>query len=656
MQREYPQSGDPTTDYSNGRRPYDGCQILAASCILKKMPQNFKERLQRAPILCDGAMGTLLYAKGVFINRCYDELNLSQPELIRGVHHEYLAAGAEIIETNTFGANSFRLARHTLGDRVRDINLAGARLAHEAAKSFDAWVAGSIGPLGIRIEPLGKTSFEETRASFREQIAALVAGGVDLLMLETFGYLDELNQAVLACRDVDPKIPIIAQVTIDEDGNCLDGSDPEAFAARLTEWNVDVAGINCSVGPVAMLDAIERVRAVTSLPLAAQPNAGMPRSVEGRNIYLCSPEYMASYTRKFVAAGVQLVGGCCGTTPDHIRAMKSSLRAQGARGHVAVAEVAHSATAPSVPASIPMAERSRLGAKLAAGDFVTMVEIVPPKGIDIQKEIEGAKYVKSVGVDAVNIPDSPRASARMSNQALSLLMQQTVGIEAILHYTCRDRNVLSIQSDLLGAAATGIRNLICITGDPPKMGNYPDATAVFDVDSIGLVNIVRNLNQGLDLGGNPIGVGTGFVIGVGANPGLPTLDEEIRRFEYKVQAGAEYVVTQPVFDIRLLENFLRRIEHCHVPVVAGIWPLVSARNAEFMKNELRVSVPDEILNRMTRAKTPEAAREEGVSIAREMLRAVRDRVQGAQISAPLGRYTSAVDVLEALGTNRATSV
>lgn len=620
------------------------------------MPQNFRERLQRAPVLCDGAMGTLLYAKGIFINRCYDELNVAQPELIRGIHHEYLQAGAEIIETNTFGANSFRLARHTLADRVRDINLAGARVAREAAKSFDVWVAGSIGPLGIRIEPLGKTSFEEARASFREQIAALVEGSVDLLMLETFGYLEELHQAVLACRDVDPKIPIVAQVTIDEDGNCLDGSDPEGFGARLTEWNVDVAGINCSVGPVAMLDAIERVRAVTSLPLAAQPNAGMPRSVEGRNIYLCSPEYMASYTRKFVAAGVQLVGGCCGTTPDHIRAMKSSLRAQGARGHTAVSEVIHSAAAPSISASIPLAKRSRLGAKIAAAEFVTMVEIVPPKGIDIRKEIEGAKFVKSVGVDAVNIPDSPRASARMSNQALSLLMQQAVGIEAILHYTCRDRNVLGIQSDLLGAAATGIHNLICITGDPPKMGNYPDATAVFDVDSIGLVNIVHNLNRGLDLGGNPIGVGTSFVIGVGANPGLPNLDEEIKRFEYKVQAGAEYVVTQPVFDLRLLENFLKRIEHCRIPVIAGIWPLVSARNAEFMKNELRVSVPDEILNRMTRVATPEAAREEGVAIAREMLRAVRDRVQGAQISAPLSRYTSAVDVLEALGSNRPTSV
>jgi homocysteine S-methyltransferase len=624
-------------------------RLRAASCILNKMAGNFLERLAKAPVLCDGAMGTLLYSKGIFISQCYDEMNVSQPEMIRGIHHEYLQAGAEIVETNTFGGNSFRLGRHSMADRVREINLAGATLAREAAKSFDVWVAGSVGPLGVRIEPLGKTSFDEAQASFRDQIAALVEGGVDLLMLETFGYLEELHQAVLASRDVNPKIPVVAHVTIDEDGNCLDGSDPEAFATRLADWKVDVIGINCSVGPVAMLEAIERVRAATDLPLATQPNAGMPRSVEGRNIYLCSPEYMASYARKFVAAGVSLVGGCCGTTPEHIRAMKSALRAGQARQKAPASGAHHDHATQLAPATTPLEERSRLGAKIARGEFVAMVEIVPPKGIDIRKEVEGAKFLKSVGVDAINIPDSPRASARMSNQALSLLMQQEVGIEAILHYTCRDRNVLGIQSDLLGAAATGIRNLICITGDPPKMGNYPDATAVFDVDAIGLVNIVRNLNRGLDLGGNTIGKGTGFVIGVGANPGLPNLDEEIRRFEYKVEAGAEFVVTQPVFDLNLLENFLKRIEHCRIPVVAGIWPLVSARNAEFMKNELRVSVPDAIFKRMTDAPTPEAAREEGVAIAREMLKAVRDRVQGAQISAPQGRYNSAVDVLEALG-------
>ncbi|HTR64665.1 MAG TPA: bifunctional homocysteine S-methyltransferase/methylenetetrahydrofolate reductase [Terriglobales bacterium] len=612
------------------------------------MPGNLLDRLKTSPVLCDGAMGTMLYAKGIFINRCYDELNLSQADLIRSVHHEYLQAGAEIIETNTFGANPVHLARYSLADRVRDINFAGARLAREEAKSFDVWVGGSVGPLGIRIEPLGKTSFEEARAAFREQIAALVEGGVDLIVLETFGYLEELHQAILAARDVNPKIPVIAQVTIDEDSNCLDGSTPEVFAPRLAEWGADVIGCNCSVGPVAMLDAMERVHAATSLPLAAQPNAGIPRSVEGRNIYLCSPEYMASYARKFVSAGVRLVGGCCGTTPDHIRVMKSALRVGEARAKTAVAQAKREATLPVLP-SVALEQRSRLGKKIAAGEFISMVEIVPPKGTDIGKEIEGARFLKSVGVDAINIPDSPRASARMSNQALSLLVQQEVGIEAILHYTCRDRNVLCIQSDLLGAAATGIRNLICITGDPPKMGNYPDATAVFDVDAIGLVNIVHNLNRGQDIGGNPIGAGTSFVIGVGANPGVPNIDEEIKRFEYKVQAGAEYAVTQPVFDLSLLENFLRRIEHCRIPVVAGIWPLVSVRNAEFMKNELRVSVPDAILERMARAKSPEAAREEGIAIAREMVAAVRNLVQGVQISAPQGRYTSAVDVLEAVG-------
>jgi methionine synthase / methylenetetrahydrofolate reductase(NADPH) len=606
-------------------------------------------RIKQQPVLCDGAMGTLLYAKGVFINRCYDELNLSQPELIRGIHHEYLQAGAEIIETNTFGANSFRLARHSLADKVSEINCAGARLAKEVAKSFDVWVAGSVGPLGTRIEPLGKTSFEEARQAFRDQIAALVEGGVDLLMFETFGYLEELHQAVLAAKDVGVRLPLVVQVTIDEDANCLDGSNPETFAPRLEEWGADIIGCNCSVGPVAMLEAMERVRAVTSLPLSAQPNAGIPRSVEGRNIYLCSPEYMASYARKFVAAGVRIVGGCCGTTPDHTRVMKSALRAGEARGKTATAHVAAAAAPAATPAK-PLEQRSALGAKLARGEFITMVEVVPPKGTDISKEVEGTRFLKSVGVDAVNIPDSPRASARMSNQALSLLVQRDAGIDAILHYTCRDRNVLCIQSDLLGAAAVGIKNLICITGDPPKMGNYPDATAVFDVDAIGLVNIVHNLNRGLDIGGNPIGAGTSFVIGVGANPGITDLDEEIRRFEYKVQAGAEYAVTQPVFDLRLLENFLRRIEHCRIPVIAGIWPLVSVRNAEFMKNELRVSVPDSILERMARAQNPEAARAEGVAIAREMLLAVRNTVQGAQISAPNGRYSSAVDVLEVLGS------
>src|SRR3954465_16078766 len=349
------------------------------------MASDFIARLKQAPVLCDGAMGTLLYAKGIFINRSYDELNLSQPNLIRGIHHEYLQAGAEIIETNTFGANSFRLARHSIADKVRDVNRAGARLAREAAKSFDVWVAGSVGPLGTRIEPLGKTSFQEARDAFREQIAALVEAGADLLILETFGYLEEIHQAILAAKDVNPSIPIVAQVTIDEDGNCLDGSDPETFAPKLAEWGADVIGCNCSVGPVAMLDAMERVRAASSLPLSAQPNAGIPRSVDGRNIYLCSPEYMASYARKFVAAGVRLVGGCCGTTPDHIRVMKSALRAGEAKSKSAPSKSLSEAALKAGPI-MPLAQRSKVGAKIAAGEFLTMVEIVPPKGTDIRKE------------------------------------------------------------------------------------------------------------------------------------------------------------------------------------------------------------------------------------------------------------------------------
>ncbi|HWG50601.1 MAG TPA: bifunctional homocysteine S-methyltransferase/methylenetetrahydrofolate reductase [Candidatus Acidoferrales bacterium] len=618
------------------------------------MLQDLLSRLKKGPVLCDGAMGTLLYAKGVFINKCYDELNLTQPDMVRTIHQEYLNAGAEVIETNTFGGNSFRLMRHGLAEHVHEINLRGAQLSREAADAFnlkmgtDVLVAASVGPLGVRIEPLGKTAREEARESFRQQIAALTEGGVDLIMLETFGYLEELHQAILAAREAAPNLQIVAQVTIDEDGNCLDGASPETFAAKLDEWGADVIGCNCSVGPVAMLEAIERIRRITERPLAAQPNAGIPRSIEGRNIYLCSPEYMASYARKFVTAGVTLVGGCCGTTPEHTRSMNAALRMNNIKGKAPSFRVVSERKRESNITPPPLAQRSTLGRKLASGEFVTMVEIVPPKGIDFRKEVEGAKFLKSAGIDVINIPDSPRASARMSNLALCTLVQQQAGIETVLHFTCRDRNVLSMQSELLGCYTMGMHNLICITGDPPKMGNYPDATAVFDVDAIGLVNIVHNLNFGLDLGGNPIGTGTKFVIGVGANPGIVNIDEEVRRFEYKVEAGAEYAVTQPVFDVRLLEQFLRRIEHHRIPVLAGIWPLTSVRNAEFMKNELRVSVPDSILERMAKAPNAEAARAEGIQIAREMLRQVRGLVQGAQVAAPLGRYSSAIEVLDGI--------
>jgi len=605
---------------------------------------DFLSKLKNGPLLCDGAMGTLLYSRGVFINRCYDELNLIQPEMILAAHQDYVKAGAEILETNTFGANNFRLTRHGCQDQLKQINRRGVELAREAAHG-EALVAGSVGPLGVRIEPLGKISRKEARDAFAEQIEVLATAGVDLLILETFGSLDELNQAILAARQEAPGLPIVAQVTIDDDGASLDGASPEQYARRLEEFGADVIGCNCSVGPAAMLEALERMRAVTKLPLSAQPNAGTPRNIEGRNIYLCSPEYMASYARKFVAAGVSLIGGCCGTTPEHIKSMKSALRAAGSREHsypvIAAAEEKKVRT-------LPLGERSPLGKKIADGEFVSMIEIVPPKGFVAVKEIEAVRYVTTASVDVVNIPDSPRASARMSNQALCCLIQQQLKVETILHYTCRDRNVLSIQSDLLGAWALGIRDLICITGDPPKLGNYPDATAVYDVDAIGLVNIVKNLNQGIDLGGNALGCATGFTIGVGANPGVANIDEEIHRFELKVEAGADYAVTQPVFDVEQLESFIARVKHCHTPIVAGIWPLISLRNAEFMRNELHVAVPDAIVDRMAAAKTPEEARQTGLEIAKEMLTRVRPLVQGVQISAPRGNFQAAVEILEVL--------
>ncbi len=612
------------------------------------MPQ-FANIFASRPLLADGAMGTVLYARGVFINRCYDELNLSDPGLILAIHEEYLQAGADVLETNTFGANSFRLARHGLAGKVAEINAAGVRLARQAVEHLrekqasEAWVAGSVGPLGVRLEPLGKTGLDEARAAFAEQIRALSEAGVDLLSIETMPALNEARVALEAARETAPDLPVLVMVTVDDDGNCLDGASPQQAAALLAEWGAGAIGVNCSTGPTTVLSAIEAMRSATTLPLVAMPNAGMPRAVEGRNIYLCSPEYMASFARKAIAAGVQMVGGCCGTTPNHIRAMRSAMRALDAQARVVVAGAAPALNTETPPA--PLGARSRIGALVEAGSFVTLVEIVPPKGINCVQEIEGARILAQLGVHAINVPDSPRASARMSAQSLCIQIQQHTGIETILHYTCRDRNLLSIQSDLLGASSIGLHNILCLTGDPPKLGNYPDATAVFDVDSIGLVNIVRRLNHGLDIGANSIGASTNFTIGVAANPGVPDIENELRRFRYKVEAGAEYAITQPVFDLRLLESFLERIRDHRIPVIAGIWPLTSLRNAEFMKNDLRVSMPEEIMLRMAQADSPDAARREGILIAQEMLEAVRPFVQGVQVSAPFGRYTAAAEVI-----------
>jgi methionine synthase / methylenetetrahydrofolate reductase (NADH) len=612
------------------------------------------------PVLADGAMGTVLYARGVFINRCYDELNLSDPNLILSVHEEYLLAGAEILETNTFGANRFRLMRHGLGGKVEEINAAGVRLARQAVirlrekQGGDAWVAGSVGPLGVQLEPLGKTGRNEAREAFAEQIGILTRGGaglgVDLLIVETMPALNEARQALEAAKAVAPQIPVVVMVTVDDESECLDGASPAQAAALLTEWGADAVGVNCSAGPATVLTAVEAMRGATARPLAAMPNAGMPRAVEGRNVYLCSPEYMASFARKAITAGVQIVGGCCGTTPNHIRAMRSAIRAMDEQPHVEISGAVPVIGGETPPA--PLAQRSRLGGLLAEGKFITLVEAVPPRGIDCSKEIEGAQLLARLGVHAINVYDAPQASARMSGQSLCIQIQQHTGMETILHYHCRDRNLLSIQSDLLGASSIGLHNILCVTGEPAKQGNYPDASQVFDVDSIGLVNIVQRLNRGLDIGANSIGVSSNFTIGVSANPGAPDIEHELRRFAFKVDAGAEYVITQPVFDLRLLEEFLKRAQERigdrRIPFIAGIWPLTNLRNAEYMKNDLRIAMPEETMLRMAQASTPEAVRAEGIRIAQEMVEAVRPYVQGVQVSAPFGNYQAAAEVIHSM--------
>jgi methionine synthase / methylenetetrahydrofolate reductase(NADPH) len=621
-------------------------------------------------VVFDGAMGTMLYAKGVFINQCYDELNLKAPDLVREVHAAYAKSGAEVLETNTFGANRVKLSQYGLETQVREINRSAAQIARDVAAD-DHLVAGAVGPLGVRIEPYGPTSVEDAFQAFHEQMSALKDGGVDCFLLETFGDLAEIAQAVRAARAVDPSIPVIAQMTIGVDGRTSYGATPEDLARTLDRLEVDVIGLNCSVGPQAILEAIEKMAAATRRKLSAQPNAGMPRDVGGRSMYMASPEYMASYARHLIHAGAKIIGGCCGTTPDHVRAIVNGVRPlaprssgmsgrgtgngeAGTGGASSELAATGSGSYLAVPGSrrkgvepVPFAERSHFAAKIARGEMVTSVEIVPPRGVDATKMLSDVAALKREGVDAVNVPDGPRAQSRMGAMMTSLLIEQQVGIETVTHYCCRDRNLLGMLSDLLGASAIGLRNILLITGDPPKMGPYPDATAVFDIDAIGLTNLVNNLNHGLDPGGNPIGQPTRYAIGVGVNPAAVDPAMELKRFEYKVEAGAEYAITQPVFDVSQLERFLGEIRHVRIPIIAGIWPLVSVRNAEFLANEVPgVVVPESIITRMRRAneKSKEHAVAEGIAIAREMLSCVKASVQGVQVSAPFGKVELALDV------------
>ena len=595
----------------------------------------------------DGAMGTVLYGRGVFLNVCYDELSLRQPDLVRDIHREYVRAGAELLETNTFGANPLKLATYGLAAETERINAEAARLAREAAGERAA-VLGAIGPLGVRVEPFGELSLEEARAMYERQARGLLDGGAQGFILETFSDVAELGAALHAVRGV-TDLPIIAQMTVGTDGKTHYGTDPLVFGPELAAMGADVIGVNCSVGPHGVLEAVEKLARVVTLPISAQPNAGLPREVGDRKIYMASPEYMASYARRMVEAGARLVGGCCGTTPEHIRAIVGFVQSVSPRHAFDMGTLP--APAPAVAIDpIPLAARSRLGAKLAEGRFVTTVEIVPPKGVDPSPMFAQVRQLKEAGVDAVNVPDGPRAQSRMGALLSALMIEREVGLEAVVHYACRDRNLLGMLSDLLGASAAGIRNLLIITGDPPKMGPYPEATAVFDIDSIGLTNLVSRLNHGLDPGANPIGQPTRFVIGVGVNPAAPDMDRELKRFAYKVEAGAEFAITQPVFDLEQLDRFLQQVEPFRIPIVAGIWPLVSLRNAEFLANEVPgVSVPNAVVERMRVASGggKEEALAEGVRIAREMLAAVAERVQGVQVSAPLGRVPVALEVLEA---------
>lgn len=606
----------------------------------------------QTPLLFDGAMGTELYNHGIFINRCFEDANLSHQDLVKQLHRSYIEAGAQVITTNSWGANRFKLARHNLQDKVAVINYQAAFLAGQIAEQYpDVYVAGSVGPLGVRIEPWGPTSFQEAFDAYKEQITALVQGGVDLICFETFSDISELQQAIKAARDVEPTLPIAAMILIDVGGKMPTGTPIEWAIQKVSEWGADIVGFNCSVGPQPMLSAVTKIKGITNKPILVQPNAGLPKEVDGRKIYMCTPEYMGEYAKNFLIEGVQFVGGCCGTSPEHIRLMAQAFRQQRAMNtpsHTA-AKISQTPVAEVKEVSrVQPEDKSRWARKIAQGETVYTIELLPPATVKPTVMLEKARAIKDAGIDAINIPDGPRASARMSAILTAVMIEQQIGIETVLHYTCRDRNLLGMQSDLMGAHAIGLRNMLLVTGDPPKMGAYPNATGVFDVDAIGLTNMVHRLNGGLDIGGRPIGEPTALSIGVGVNPVHQNFDYEMKRFYYKVDAGAEWAITQPVFDLQAMYRFLEYIEkkNLRIPIVAGIWPLTSLRNAEFMKNEVPgVIIPDGIMKRMAEATSPDDAKKIGVEIAHHMVVELGKAIQGIQVSAPFGRVDLALQVI-----------
>jgi len=637
------------------------------------MEYQFLQALRERPLLCDGAMGTLLYARGITYEQCFDAINTSQPELIAGVHLEYINAGAQIIETNSFGANRAKLEAYHLEDQVRLLNKSAVKLAREAREisGQSVFIAGAVGPSGRPLQAPDEHRLSDLRAIFREQIEALQEGGVDLLILETFSSLAELKQAVLAARELGG-LPIVAQMSFYEDGHTLSGQSAARVAAVLHDLGVDVMGANCSVGPAATLDALQEMidemrgrQEEQQKPLfSAQPNAGMPTRIDNRFFYVATPDYFADYTLRFAGAGVQLIGGCCGTTPRHIAAMRQALDekygalatpAHTGNGHAMRAAPLNLSTGESVIARLIEEEvmlpqegsMTRLQEKLAAGEFVVSVELDPPKGLNPARILEGAALLQKAGVDCINIADSPMARVRMSCIALARLIQDHLGMETIIHFTTRDRNLMALQSELLGAHALGIRNILALTGDPLRVGDYPNTTGVWNVDSVGLIGVIRGLNEGHDAAGSSIGAKSSFHIGAALNLNMTAEQtrQEVEKYHRKIEAGAHFIMTQPIYELAPLLRFLDLVGVPPIPLLLGCIPLHSSRHAEYLHNEVPgISIPDDVRQRMKQA--GEHGHEEGMRLAQELLSEARRLVQGVYLMPSYGRY----DVVSQLAT------
>jgi len=617
------------------------------------MPHAFSERLGEGPLLCDGAMGTVLYARGVALDACFDVLNLNNPRLVQGVHADYIAAGADCIETNTFGANRFKLAVHGLENQTREVNRRGVRLARDVRESAgrDVWVLGSIGPLGKYLEPLGTLTADEAREAFREQAEALLEGGADAFVVETFSDLAEIRLAIEAIRSV-TDLPIVAQMAFTDEAVTFMGRAPAEVARDLRGLGVQAIGANCSVGSSTLYDVLERMApAAGGLPLAIQPNAGLPSRIGERLIYLSSPAYMGEFAGRMVEAGARLVGGCCGTTPQHTAAMREMLDrlTPGARRRETRAVTARVARPAPVemPGVAPAPAPTLLQRRLDAGDFVVTVELDPPRGHTVDKLVQGAKLLKEKGVEIVDINDGSLGRVRMSVLATALLVRDGTGLDVNMHFTCRDRNLMGIQGDLLGAHALDIRNILAMTGDPPRAGDYANATAVFDVDGVGLIEILRRMNDGVDATGTSIGEQTFFCVGAALNPAADDVEREIDRMHRKIEAGARWLQTQPVYDLEQLERFLARAGGSPVPVLVGILPLHSSRHAEFLHNEVPgITIPDGVRARMRQA--GESALRAGIEMAQELVNDVRARYAGAYLMPSFGRFEVVAEVLDVL--------